>query len=91
MHTWESVEKMVSEWEHQEIGDPFVYEDFKYSLDEFDNLPPVIPRFSFYLQLNLKPMIAYLKMLNESQSVGSLRDETKGMIETTNLDLRTKE
>ena len=91
MHNWESVEKMVSEWEHQNIGDPFVYEDFKYDLDEFDNLPPVIPRFSFYLQLSLKPMIAHLKMLRDGQSVGSLRDETKSMIETTNIDLRTKE
>ena len=63
MHKWESVEKMVSEWESQEIGDPFAYDNFKYNLDEFDNLPPVIPRFSFYLQLNLKPLIAFVSEL----------------------------
>ena len=91
MHKWESVEKMVSEWERQDIGDPFVYEDFKYNLDEFDNLPPVIPRFSFYLQLNLKPMITYLKALHDGQSVESLRNETKGMNEETNKALMTKE
>ena len=65
MHKWESVEKMLSEWENQDVGDPFVYQDFKYNLDEFDNLPPVIPRFSFYLQLNLKPMIDYMRKLHE--------------------------
>ena len=47
MHKWESVEGMVSEWEQQDIGDPFVYQDFEYNLEEFDNVPPVIPRFQF--------------------------------------------
>ena len=49
MHKWESVPKLISEFESQEIGDPFVYRNFEYKLDEFDNVPPVIPRFQFYL------------------------------------------
>lgn len=81
MHKWESVEGMVSEWENQEIGDPFNYEDFKYNLQEFDNLPPVTPRFLFYLQLNLKPMVNYLRELHGGLQVGQLRSETKGLLE----------
>jgi len=69
MHKWESVPKLISQFENQEIGDPFVYSDFTYKLDEFDNVPPVIPRFQFYLQLNLKPLIIYLKELKDGQSV----------------------
>lgn len=67
MHKWESVPKLISEFEHQDVGDPFIYDDFTYRLDEFDNVPPVIPRFQFYLQLSLKPLVSYLKTLKDSQ------------------------
>ena len=65
MHKWESVPKLISEFEKQPIGEPFIYSDFKYNLDEFDNVPPVIPRFQFYLQLNIKPLVTYLKELKD--------------------------
>jgi len=81
MHKWESVPRLISEMEKQDIGDPFVYNDFSYRLDEFDNVPPVIPRFTFYLQLNLKPIIAYAKTLKDGQSVPELRTEALGLIE----------
>ena len=45
MHKWESVPKLISEFEKQNIGEEFIYQDFNYKLDEFDNVPPVIPRF----------------------------------------------
>jgi hypothetical protein len=57
MHKWESTEKLISEWEHQEIGDKFTYKPFSYERDEFDNVPPVVPRFLFYIQLNMVPVI----------------------------------
>jgi hypothetical protein len=61
MHKWESTEKLLPVWEHQDIGEEkFVYEDFVYKQDEFDNVPPVVPRFLFYLQLNMKPVCEYL-------------------------------
>lgn len=56
MHKWESTEKLLNDWEHQKIGDDFLYKDFQYDRDEFDNVPPVVPRFLFYLQLNIKPV-----------------------------------
>ena len=65
MHKWESVPRLISEFESQDIGDPFIYEDFQYKLDEFDNVPPVIPRFQFYLQLNIKPLVTYLRELKQ--------------------------
>ena len=76
MHKWESVPKLISEFEAQEIGDPFVYRNFEYKLDEFDNVPPVIPRFQFYLQLNLKGVLPFIKELKDGQSVPELRQET---------------
>lgn len=62
-----------------------MYEDFIYKLDEFDNVPPVIPRFLFYLQLNLSPQVRYLKTLRDGQSVEELREEI------LNLNTETKE
>ena len=61
MHKWESQEKLLSEWEAQQLQDQFVYRDFIYKKDEFDNVPPVVPRWLLYLQLNLKPVISKIK------------------------------
>jgi len=49
MHQWESLKKLIEEFEKQEVKDPFVYEPFKYEADEWDNVPAVIPRFTFYI------------------------------------------
>lgn len=91
MHKWESVPRLISEFENQDIGDPFIYKDFKYQLDEFDNVPPVIPRFQFYLQLNIKPLFTYLKSLKDSQQVDELRSETLSFIDKTNTLMNEKE
>lgn len=87
MHKWESVPKLMNEFEHQEIGDPFIYDDFEYRNEEFDNVPPVIPRFQFYMQLNIKPLVCYLKELKDGQSVPELRKETVAMNEETNQNI----
>ena len=47
-------------------------------------MPPVIPRFQFYLQLSLKPLVAYLKQLKDSQSVPDLRQEMLNMVQSAN-------
>ena len=91
MHKWESVPKLISAFEHQDVGDPFIYSDFTYKLDEFDNVPPVIPRFQFYLQLNLKPLVVYLKELKDGQSVPSLREETLGLVKETKEEIVSTE
>ena len=49
MHKWISADKLITEWENQEVKEPFVYDKFQYDDDEFDNVPAVIPRFQFYL------------------------------------------
>ena len=91
MHKWESVPRLISEFENQDVGDPYVYKDFTYQLDEFDNVPPVIPRFQFYLQVNVKPLFSYLKELKESQQVHELRNESINLVKETNLTVERKE
>jgi hypothetical protein len=49
MHKWESTEKLLPEWESQPHGENYNYITFQYKKDEFDNVPPIVPRFLFYL------------------------------------------
>ena len=49
MHNWESFQKLIQNWEDQSVKDQFKYLRFDYKSDEWDNVPPVIPRFMFYM------------------------------------------
>lgn len=45
MHEWESLEKLIQSWETQKVKNKFIYQHFEYEPEEWDNVPPVIPRF----------------------------------------------
>jgi hypothetical protein len=75
MHKLESVEKLLHQYEETEIPDPFVYADFNYQLKEFDNIPEVIPRFAFYLQSYLRPIVAHAKYIKDGLQPEVLRQE----------------
>lgn len=49
MHEWKSLERLIDEWETHPVVDPLAYKLFTYDKNEWDNVPSVIPRFSFYL------------------------------------------
>ena len=75
MHQWESLEKMVKSWEDQEVKDPFVYINFAFKLEEWDNVPPVIPRFQFYLQNCLAHTVKFAHEVNNRQTTQDLNKE----------------
>jgi len=79
MHKWISADKLITEWENQIINEPFVFTRFGYEDDEFDNVPAVIPRFTFYLQARMKPVLDYCKELKEEQSLPDLRGQVEGL------------
>jgi len=54
MHEWESQEKLLENWEMQEVKDPLNYNEFLYERHEFENIPAVVPRFSIYLAKYVK-------------------------------------
>jgi len=80
MHKWESQEKLLSEWEAQDMDSKFIYKDFTYKRDEFDNVPPVVPRWLFHLQLNLKPVIRKIHDELDLQTTASLKKEVVGWL-----------
>lgn len=65
MHKLDSIERLIHQYEDTKIEDPFVYKDFQYILKEFDNIPEVIPRFNFYLQNYMRPLVAHAKQIKE--------------------------
>ena len=91
MHQWESLKKLISEWEAQEVKDPFVYEQFKYNADEWDNVPPVLPRFQFYMQNCLDKTVAFTKEVNERQTTHQLKSEMDDKFEKANVKLMNEE
>lgn len=68
MHQWESLQKLVQSWEAQPVEDPFTYEKFDFKMEEWDNVPPIIPRFQFYVQQYLSHMVAFSKEVRDRQT-----------------------
>jgi hypothetical protein len=69
----ENQEKMVKEYLKYKVDDALSYEEFKYPLNEWDNIPPIIPRFILTMNQHLKAI------------VHKCRDKFK---EETTIDLR---
>jgi hypothetical protein len=59
----------------QSLNNNFDYQKFDYRRSEFDNVPPVVLRFLFFLELNLKPVNQKLREDLEKQSTSDLRSE----------------
>ena len=78
MHQWESFSKLIKDFEEQKIDDPFVYAKFDYNPEEWDNVPPVIPRFNFYMQNCLEKSIEFNKEVKGRQTTAELRTEMYG-------------
>lgn len=91
MHKWESTEKLLPEWESQSHGENFEYQTFDYKKDEFDNVPPIVPRFLFYLQLNLKPLCDFTKDFITKQTTESLKEEVENWLRKDRADLDSRE
>lgn len=91
MHKWESTEKLLPEWESQPHGENYNYITFQYKKDEFDNVPPIVPRFLFYLQLNLKPICDFTKDFVTKQTTESLKAEVSEWRQEDLADLDRRE
>ena len=91
MHQWESLDKLVKNWEAQEVKDSFKYEEFKYELDEWDNVPTVLPRFQFYLQNCMKQTVDFTREVRDRQTTQQLKDEMYKNLDEHLEKIRTEE
>lgn len=92
MHNWESFQKLIKNWEEQSVKDQFQYLRFEYKGDEWDNVPPVIPRFMFYMQNCIEKEVEWSDELNKRQTTANLRDEMYEQlkIQAQNLEIEQK-
>ena len=75
--------------EGKRINNPLVYEKIKYPSHEWDNIPPVIPRFIIQLEKYMSGLTAAVKTQSELETVASLRAFTEGEVQS--IDGRLKD
>lgn len=76
MHKLPSLEKLLKEWEETEVGPTFEYRSFKYKIAEFDNVPPIVPKFLMHLQQSIKPLAQKIQEDSLKLSTEDLKKET---------------
>ena len=59
--------------EGQRIENPLVYNKIQYPSQEWDNIPPVIPKFIIQLEKYMEGVTTMLKAQSELESVKELR------------------
>ncbi|CAI2384925.1 unnamed protein product [Moneuplotes crassus] len=69
----ESQEKMVKEYLDYQVDDPLSYVEFKYPLNEWDNVPPIIPRFVLRMNQHLKAIVHKCKEKFNEETTKDLR------------------
>ena len=77
MHEWKSQEKLIDDLDRADPEmDPLQYKIFLYDKSEWDNLPQVIPRFSFHLQRYTRGISAFCLMKSKEETTAHLREDT---------------
>ncbi len=74
MHEWQSQEKLLEEVKQPEIMEVLHYSDFRYEVNEWDNVPPVLPRFHFYNQAYMRGIVEFCYSKSKEESTKSLRE-----------------
>ena len=87
MHEWESQEKLLENWELQEVHDPLKYQEFIYERHEFENIPGVVPRFSIYLSKYIKGLSSFCQTMSKGEPTAKLRSDLESQILTLKSEL----
>jgi hypothetical protein len=82
----ENQEKLVKEYLKYKVDDPLKYEEFKYPFNEWDNVPPIIPRFILKMNQHLKSLVASCSAKFHEESTHNLRKD----FELQNAQLHAK-
>lgn len=72
---WQSQDKFVRHLEAEPIETHLKYQKISYGEHDWDNIPPVVPRFIFHLVKYMQGVTAEIDELVHLESVASLRKE----------------
>ena len=77
---WVNNDALMLRLEGQRIENPMVYSKITYPSHEWDNIPPVIPKFIIQLEKYMDGVTKEVKRMSELETVISLRGFTEGQI-----------
>lgn len=83
---WVNNDELMLRLEGQRIENPLVYRKITYPSHEWDNIPPVIPKFVIQLEKYMAGLTTSVKTQLELETVASLRKFTEG--EVKSIDVR---
>ena len=69
--------------EGQRIENPLIYKKIQYPSHEWDNIPPVIPKFIIQLEKYMEGITSMLKTQSELETVAELRGWSENQVKVS--------
>ena len=88
-HEWINNDNLMLSLEGKKIENPLIYEKITYPSHEWDNIPPVIPKFIIQLEKYMEGITSRLKAESELETVASLRTWSENSVNVSSLSLRS--
>ena len=82
---WTHQDEFMLSLEGQRIPNPLVYSKIKYPSHEWDNIPPVIPKFIINLEKYMEGLTEIVKRETELETTALLRKFTQAEINVSRL------
>ena len=79
-HEWMHNDDLMLKLEGQKIENPLIYTKITYPSHEWDNIPPVIPKFIIQLEKYMEGITQRLKTESELETVASLRSWSENSV-----------
>ena len=86
---WQSQDDFMKALEAEPLDNPLVYEKIPYVSREWDNIPPIVPRYVIQLSKYMAGVTKQVKYQSELETVASLRDFTERADSAINDDIMT--
>ena len=86
LKNWQSQDEFVAKLEHDmENVDPIRYKQIKYHKHEWDNIPPVVPKFIINLSKYVQGLSALALAAHEAESIPQLRAWTEAQFQVSSI------
>ena len=82
-HEWVHNDQLMLKLEGQKIENPLIYTKIKYPSHEWDNIPPVIPKFIIQLEKYMEGITSMLKTQSELETVAELRKWSENQVKVS--------
>ena len=81
--SWTHQDEFMLQLEGQRIENPLIYSKIQYPSHEWDNIPPVIPKFIIQLEKYMEGITSMLKTQSELETVAELRKWSENQVKVS--------